>query len=287
MFALPTDGSWGKTVPPACELGPLLSERALLRPASNTFYARDALNPDVVRVGNRYLLYFSGNNQASDAGRWRTGLAVSVSPRGPFRVEHGLSLPFLNGGTVYDGRHFFQGATASTSFRPTLYRSRDGRRWHRVAVVPEPPPPAWDRSRSDLYLVRQPLGLDIYYAGRPGPSGADIGRLRYRSGRFRGAGEVVLERQPGTWDGLDLGEPAIFQARGRTYMVYTGQATRFRRAALVSPICPAGASGAVRVRLSSLRSATRRTRSTPSRSSREVAYISTSAAAKDRVWAAT
>ena len=224
MLVLPTGGSSGTArVAPACELGPVLSERVLLRPAPHTFYARDALNPDVVRVGRRYLLYFSGNDQASDAGRWRTGLAVAASPLGPFRVEHGLSLPFLNGGTVYDGRRFYQGASGSTSLRPALYRSPDGRRWHRLDVVPEPPPPAWDRLRSDLYLVRRPLGLDIYYAGRPGPSGADLGRLRYRSGRFRGGGELVLEREPGAWDGLDLGEPALFRARGRTYIVYAAQ----------------------------------------------------------------
>jgi hypothetical protein len=87
--------------------------------------------------------------------------------------------------------------------------------------VPEPPPPAWDHLRSDLFLVRRPSGLDLYYAGRPGPSGADLGLIRYRYGRFLAGSEQVLTRGP-DWDGLDLGEPALFHAHGRQFLLYVG-----------------------------------------------------------------
>ena len=55
-----------------------------------------------------------------------------------------------------------------------LYRSRDGRHWRRLADVPAPAPPAWDVARSDFDRVKRRDGFDIAYAGRPGPSGADL-----------------------------------------------------------------------------------------------------------------
>jgi hypothetical protein len=141
------------------------------------------------------------------------GWPIASRPEGPFRVQRGIRLPFLNGGTAWDGRRFYQAATSSSG--AFLYRSDDGRRWSPLAPIPEPGTPAWDLWRSDFSLVRRPHGLDLYYAGRPGPSGADLGLLRYRRGRFRDAGRI-LERR----DELDLGEPALFRVSGRTYMLY-------------------------------------------------------------------
>jgi hypothetical protein len=205
--------------PARCDFGRPVSERVLLRPRPGTFYSIDALNPDVVRTPGGYRLYFSGNDQPSAAGDWHTGVAFADSPLGPFRVRARAQFAFLNGGTVRARGRYYHGATGAAG--PALYRSRDGLRWHKFADVPQPAVPAWDAIRSDLYLVARRDGLDIYYAGRPGPSGADLGVLRYRHGRFVNS-EALIGRLPGAWDGLDLGEPAVFRARGRTYMLYGG-----------------------------------------------------------------
>ena len=209
----------------ACDFGRLLRERVVLRPHAGTFYSQDVLNPDLIRrSASEYRLYFSGNNRPDAAGYWRTGLAVAESPLGPFRIRRRLRLPFLNGGTVRTAHRYYHGANVTVdvggSGPPRLYQSRDGRDWRTLADIPLPPPPAWDALRSDLYLVARREGLDIYYAGRPGPSGADLGLLRYRHGRFT-RGRRILQRSGG-WDGLDLGEPAYFRARGREYLAYVG-----------------------------------------------------------------
>lgn len=192
----------------------------MLQPRPGTFFSRDVLNPDVLRVGKSYWMYFSGNSAATDAGSWQTGLAVADSPRGPFRIRPRVQLDFVNGSTTRAGHWFYHGASDSRSGRPWLYRSRDGRRWLPLTAVPEPPGPVWDLWRSDLYLFPRRRGLRIYYAGRPGPAGADLGLLRYRDDRFT-TGSPILGRSGG-WDGLDLGGPAFFRARGRDYLLYAG-----------------------------------------------------------------
>lgn len=222
-------GELGSRVLPAdlppnpCDFGRPIAERVVLRPRADTFYSRDTLNPDLVRVPGGYRLYFSGNERATDAGYWQTGLAVADSPLGPFRVRPRLRFPFLNGGTVWDGRRYWHAANKTVDIGGSgpgaLYRSRDGRHWRRLADVPAPPPPAWDAYRSDFYVVKRRNGLNIHYAGRPGPSGADLGMLRYRHGRFLGSKQVFVRTWP-EWDGLDLGEPSLFHARGRDYLLY-------------------------------------------------------------------
>jgi hypothetical protein len=207
------------SAPGACDFGRPVSERVLLRPGAGTFFSQDALNPDVLRTPGGYRLYFSGNDQPTPAGDWHTGVAFADAPRGPFRVSPSAQFGFLNGGTVRARGRYYHAATAVAG--PELYRSRDGLHWHKIADVPQPAPPVWDAIRSDFYLVARRAGLDIYYAGRPGPSGADIGVLRYRHGRFVKS-EALIGRLPGAWDGLDLGEPAVFRARGRAYMLYGG-----------------------------------------------------------------
>jgi hypothetical protein len=211
-----------------CDFGRPVAERALVDPHARTFYSRDTLNPDLVRVPGGYRLYFSGNKEASQAGYWQTGLAVGDSPLGPFGIQPRVRFQFLNGGTVWDGRHYYHAANATVSVGGSgpgaLYRSRDGRHWRKLVDVPGPPRPAWDALRSDFYLVRRANGLDIYFAGRPGPSGADLGLLRYRHGRFLPGSELILARRWPQWDGLDLGEPAFFRARGRSYLLYAALA---------------------------------------------------------------
>src|SRR3954447_12084002 len=94
----------------ACRIGRVVAERALLQPRPGTFYSVDALNPDVVRKGRTYYMFFSGNNVRTFGGDWRTGVATARSPRGPFRVRPGLPGDFVNGGTAVFRRRFWQAA---------------------------------------------------------------------------------------------------------------------------------------------------------------------------------
>jgi hypothetical protein len=103
-------------------------------------------------------------------------------------------------------------------------RSRDSRTWQRFASLPAGGPGEWNYFPSDIGL--QPLdgGFRAYFAGRAGRGGADLGAVDYRGGRWMSSPQQILTRVEGAWDGRDLGEPSVFEANGREYMVYGGLA---------------------------------------------------------------
>jgi hypothetical protein len=106
-----------------------------------------------------------------------------------------------------------------------LYESRDGIDWRRISTMPmSPNSRRWDSIISDLSVDPRRGRLDVYFAGRTGQTGADLGVRRYSNGRW-GRTRVVLRRGgPGTFDAFDLGEPEIVRARGHTYLVYSAMA---------------------------------------------------------------
>jgi hypothetical protein len=218
---LPATVLTAETALAGCGFGKPIAERVILRPAPGTFYSVDVLNPDIVSRRGRYLLFFSGNSSRTPGGDWRTGLAVARYPAGPFSVDTRVTELFYNGGTIVDSKALLHGANVPAERSPELFGSDDGRRWQRKDIMPSPQGPSWRFFQSDLYLDRGPRRVDVYFAGRPGASGADIGMVHYRKGRWWGF-ERVLDRPPGEWDGLDLGEPAVFHARGHTFMLYGG-----------------------------------------------------------------
>ena len=184
----------------------------------------DALNPDVVRRGSSYYMFFSGNSARTDVGQWRTGFAVGKAPEGPFEVDPRAAAPQLNGGTIVQGGAFVQGYDRRGKRVPLFGRSQDGRTWRRFAALPAGGPGEWNYFPSDPAL--QPLagGFRAYFAGRPGRSGADIGAVDFRDGRWASSPRQLLTRVEGTWDGRDLGQPSVFEANGREYMLYGGLA---------------------------------------------------------------
>ena len=107
------DGSGVARAGGPCAFGAPVSERVVLAPAPGTFYSVDVLNPDVVRTRHGYRLYFSGNDRRTDAGFWRTGVARSDSPTGRFRVDPGVRLRFLNGGTTRSGGRWYHAASVT------------------------------------------------------------------------------------------------------------------------------------------------------------------------------
>jgi hypothetical protein len=208
-------------VAPTCDFGKPIREQVVLRPRSGTFYSVDVLNPDVVKLGRRYLLLFSGNSARTEAGSWHTGLAVSRRPDGPFRVKRGVREDFLNGGTaLYRGR-LLHGATVPARREPVLFASRQGEDWREVESMPAGKPSSWRFFQTDLSLYPRRGGVEVYYAGRIGTTGADIGVAWWSGGDWRGF-RRVLTRKAGSWDGLDLGEPTVFTIGKREYMLYAG-----------------------------------------------------------------
>jgi len=204
-----------ETQPAACDLGRPVAQRVLVTPRPDTWYSVDALNPDVVRWRHRYWLFFSGNDVHNADGHWRTGVAVSRSPRGPFRVLE-RNWEFVNGGTLVRGGRLWQAAT--TPAGPALMRSDSGLRWQTVSYVPTFPD--WRTVVSDFSLrARVGSGIRAYFAGRAGPTGADIGAVTFRDGRWSGW-RLLLTREALQGDGSDLGEPVVFRYGGRTLMVY-------------------------------------------------------------------
>jgi hypothetical protein len=167
-------------------------------------------------------MFFSGNDRPDlHEGHWRTGLAIARRPMGPFYITH-RAFPFLNGGTIWDGQHFYQAASETQDqWRGAIYRSRTAERWTRLVSVPTSP--GWSALRTDFYLQRRRYGLGVYFAGRRGFVGADIGVTTLRASIWSPA-RIVLRRRPGSWEGFDLGEPAVFRARSQRYLLYAGMA---------------------------------------------------------------
>jgi hypothetical protein len=218
------------TMATRCSLGHVVAERPLLLPRTGTFYSVDALNPDIVRKGRVYYLFFSGNSEHSPGGVWRTGVAIARSPLGPFRVLPTFQGRFLNGGTtVWHGR-FWQ-ATLSYDYGNVLITSRDARRWRRVASIPAPA--GWPVA-ADFYLQARPDRLRVFMLVRRSPTipaGGTIAVMDWirASGRWTRFRTLLA---PGVlpWDNLDLGEPALAALPGRALLLYTataaGTATR-------------------------------------------------------------
>jgi hypothetical protein len=202
-----------------CPLGHVVAERPLLRPRPATFYAVDALNPDVVRRGPRWWMFFSGNRVHTPQGDWRTAAAVSASATGPF-VPLTAPRPWFNGGTVVWRGRFWQ-AHERREGGAELASSADGVHWRIRGRLPA----FGGASAHDLSLEAAPDRLVAYMLLRPPGNGlfGTLGRAEWRDGRWSRVA-TILTPSALPWEGLDLGEPAPFRAAGRHYLLYTGTA---------------------------------------------------------------
>lgn len=207
--------------PEQCDLGQPIGERALIRPREGTGYSVDALNPDVVRRGGTYHLYFSGNQAEEDTGEWHTYFATSRSPTGPFRVTdwEGDS---VNGGTaVWRGR-LYQARTLNDG-GADLAVSDDGSDWRTVTSIPQDGVPGTPyRLTADYALERAGPGLRLWFLGRSDPGGFS-GAAASLDLRGREWANPATAIEPGTepWEDADIGEPYAFTLRGRHYLLYT------------------------------------------------------------------
>jgi predicted GH43/DUF377 family glycosyl hydrolase len=194
--------------------------------------SRDVLNPVVV---DGTLNLYSG----FDGKTWRTGLAVFSG--GAWQKQGMVLEPdpntwegtyiAANGAALRDSSGLRYWYVSGPRERPRLglARSGDGRAWVKNArPVLEPGPYAsWDEFgvadpwvlRAGPYLYLYSLGQDRGWRQRIGVARSTDG-LRWEKLR---SGPVLELGEPGTFDENGLGEPAIWNASGYYWMLYTGR----------------------------------------------------------------
>ena len=196
--------------------------------------SNDALNPSVVAFHGGYLNLYSG----FDGKAWSTGVATSAD--GISWQKQGKVLSpdptswegdyiAANGAAIADHDkllYFYQGGRVP---RIGLATSSDGRAWtkHGDPVLDLGPRGSWDeRGVADPYVIRAGGKLYLFYLGqdrarrqRLGIAVSDDGVVwtKLRSNPILELGEF------GAFDENGLGEPAIWDAGGYYWMLYTGR----------------------------------------------------------------
>ena len=197
--------------------------------------SNDALNPSVVSFHGSMFNLYSG----FDGKVWSTGLATS--PDGIRWTKQGKVLSpdpstwegdyiAANGAAIVDGAqllYFYQGGRVP---RIGLAISSDGRVWkrHGEPVVGLGPRGSWDeRGVADPYVIRAGGKLYLFYLGqdrarvqRLGVAVSDDGVVwtKLRSNPILEPGGL------GEFDENGTGEPAVWDAGGYYWMLYTGRA---------------------------------------------------------------
>jgi len=209
--------------------------------------SHDVLNPSVVLVTgppapDPLFNFYSG----FDGQTWRTGLATS--PDGLHWQKQGLALMpdprtwegsywATNGAAIFERQEFWYWYQAGPRVEPRigLARSRDGRTWVKepAPVLVPGPRGSWDeRGVADPYVIRAGATLYMFYLGQDRAARQRLGLARSRDGvrweKLRG--NPILELgDPGAFDENGLGEPAVWQAKGFYWMLYTGRDTHENR----------------------------------------------------------
>lgn len=216
------------------------ADPVISRGAAGEFDCVDALNPSVVWRDGNYYNFYSG----WDGRTWRTGLAVSGD--GVHWEKRGAVLApdpstwegdyiAANGSALVVEKTFYYWYQAGRPPRIGLARSRDGLHWskHPEPVLSLGPRGAWDeRAVADPYVVHLGGYFFMFYLGEDRARRQRLGVARSRDGirweKLRG--NPVLELgEPGTFDELGLGEPAVWASHGWYWMLYTGRDRQERR----------------------------------------------------------
>ncbi len=202
--------------------------------AAGDWDSHDSLNPSVVMFRGVYWNLYSG----FDGKTWSTGLATS--PDGIAWQKQGKVLTpdaaswegdyiAANGSAIVDGDrllYYYQGGSTP---KIGLATSSDGRIWRRHGdpVFDLGPRGSWDeRAVADPYVIRAGDKLCLFYLGedrarrqRLGVAVSDDGLVwtRLRSNPILELGAL------GEFDEKGLGEPAVWAAEGRYWVLYTGR----------------------------------------------------------------
>jgi predicted GH43/DUF377 family glycosyl hydrolase len=234
--------SGGAALPTASLSWKWRSEPVLGRGAQGDWDGADALNPSVVRAGGTFYNLYSG----FDGRIWRSGLALS--PDGATWEKQGVVLSpdpstwesdyiAANGALLHDAEQFLYWYQAGQRGRTRigLAVSADARSWrkHPAPVLDPGAEGAWDESGiGDPYVIRCGEFYYLYYLGQNRRGVQRLGLARSQDGIHwqKSAGNPILDTGvPGAFDELGLGEPAVFLAGGRFYMLYTGRGSREQR----------------------------------------------------------
>lgn len=208
-------------------------EPVLGRGAPGAFDSVDALNPSIVRRGDTWFNFYSG----FDGKTWHTGLALSGD--GVTWQKHGTVISpsgwegryiAANGSALWYRGEFYYWYQAGEPFpRVALARSRDGKSWKKVpdAVLELGPRGSWDeRAAADPYVIEAGEWLYMFYLGEDRARRQRLGVARSRDGveweKLR-VSPVMELGDAGAFDENGLGEPAVWQAHGWWWMIYTGR----------------------------------------------------------------
>jgi len=206
----------------------------LKRGSAGDWDSVDVLNPSVIQQGDAFYNLYSG----FDGKTWHTGLAVSADGVA-WRKEGKILSPdpetweggaiAANGSAVSDESGILYYYEAGQPLEIGLARSTNGHQWRRqgAPVLSAGPRGSWDeRGVADPYVIRAGRGYYMFYLGmdrarrqRLGVAVSDDGVAWFKLRR-----NPILELGAyGAFDGNGLGEPAVWQARGYYWMLYTGR----------------------------------------------------------------
>ena len=230
-FTLPPLRGPAAAVAPQWDVRP---EPVLRNGARGEWDGVDALNPSVLLRPPGYWNFYSGY----DGTTWHTGLARSADGIAWEKIGRVFSPDpqtwegdyiAANGSVVeVDGEfwHYYQGARLP---KIGLARSSDGTNWNRhgAPVLPPGPRGSWDeRGVADPYIVRFGGTFYMYYLGQDRARRQRLGLARSDDGMVweKLRSNPVLELgEPGAFDETGLGEPAVWQAHGSYWMLYTAR----------------------------------------------------------------
>jgi len=229
------------------EAGPVLD-----RGVQGDWDGVDVLNPSVVRVEDTFYNLYSG----FDGQTWRSGLALSrdgvswekqglvLSPD-PATWESGyiaangslLHSSLLHSSWLHGGEQFLYWYQAGERghTRIGVAFSEDARSWrkHPEPVLDLGAVGTWDEAGiGDPYVIRCGGSYYLYYLGQDRRGVQRLGLARSQDGVHwqKSGGNPILDTgSPGGFDERGLGEPAVFLAGERFYMLYTGRDSQEQR----------------------------------------------------------
>jgi predicted GH43/DUF377 family glycosyl hydrolase len=206
--------------------------------------ARDVLNPSVVLHGTEYYNLYS----EFDGHTWHTALATSQD--GVAWAKQGRVLSpdsqtwerdyiAANGSALFDNGEWMYWYQSGDHEVPQigLARSKDAKHWVKepAPVLTVGPRASWDeRGVADPYVLKLNDWYFVYYLGQNRARQQQIGMARSRDGvhwaKMRSS-PVLTNPWPGSKqpDENGLGEPAVWQAEGWYWMIYTGRDAQERR----------------------------------------------------------
>jgi predicted GH43/DUF377 family glycosyl hydrolase len=194
--------------------------------------AQDVLNPSVVRrAGGPYLNAYS----VYDGKMWRTRLAQSEDGLRWKQLQPSLtpeagtwegSYIAANGTALLVGPEIWYWYHSGPRERPRIGVARD---WNkdRKPVLDPGPYMSWDEyGVADPYVIQIGEWFYMYFLGEDRAWRQRIGVARSRNGsewqKLR-SNPVLEIGPPGSFDENGLGEPAVWEASGYYWMLYTGR----------------------------------------------------------------